>query len=116
MPRDVTERLLARAWCLREGEEEFTFLRVAALGEDEAGRPRRYTFELLDRTEPETGATSMARTTGFPCAVVAAMLGRGEYRDPGIRPPEMLARDPVASELFLEALRARGLRWKESFA
>ena len=116
VPRDVTERLLARAWCLREGEEEFTFLRVAALGEDEAGRPRRYTFELLDRTEPETGATSMARTTGFPCAVVAAMLGRGEYRDPGIRPPEMLARDPVASELFLEALRARGLRWKESFA
>ena len=116
VPRDVTERLLARAWRLREGEEEFTFLRVAVLGEDEAGRPRRYTFELLDRTEPETGVTSMARTTGFPCAAVAAMLGRGEYRDPGIRPPEMLARDPVASERFLEALRARGLRWKENFA
>ena len=114
-PRAVTEGLLSRAWKLAQDEEEFTVLRIAVSGRDAAGVPRRYGFELLDRTDPETGATSMARATGFPCAVVAAMLARGQYRDPGVRPPEFLARDPEASARFLEALRARGLNWKETW-
>jgi lysine 6-dehydrogenase len=114
-PKTVTERLLSQVWRLQEGEEEFTFLRVVVSGEDETGRSRRYCFELLDRTDPRTGATSMARTTGFPCAVVAAMLARGEYRDPGVRPLEFLAKNPEASARFLEALRARGLNWEEAW-
>ena len=32
VPRAVTEKLLSRAWKLSEGEEEFTFLRVAVSG------------------------------------------------------------------------------------
>ena len=84
-------------------------------GSDSAGSLRRYKFELLDRTDPTGGLTSMARTTGFPCAAVAAMLARGHYRDPGVRPPEMLAADPAASARFLEALRARGLAWTEDW-
>jgi lysine 6-dehydrogenase len=112
-PRAVTEELLSRAWRLSEGEEEFTVLRVAVSGRSRNGVRRRYAFELLDRTSRETGMTSMARTTGFPCAIAAAMLGRGQYRDPGVRPPEMLAADPAASERFLKALRARGLSWTE---
>ena len=114
-PRAVTEALLSRAWKLAEEEPEFTVLRVAVSGRDAGGAPRRYRFELLDRTDPETGATSMARATGFPCAVVAAMLARGEYRDPGVRPPEFLARDPEASARFLEALRGRGLEFREEW-
>jgi saccharopine dehydrogenase-like NADP-dependent oxidoreductase len=57
----------------------------------------------------------MARTTGFPCSVAAAMLARGQYRDPGIRPLELLAADPGASLLFLEGLRARGLVFRETW-
>ncbi len=79
-PRAVTERLLSRAWKLGERDEEFTILRVAVSGRDAGGTSRRYRFELLDCTDPKTGATSMARATGFPCAVMAAMLARGEYR------------------------------------
>lgn len=114
-PRAVTEKLLSRAWRLSEGEEEFTALRVAVSGRDGNGLRRRYAFELLDRTSRETGMTSMARTTGFPCAVIAAMLARGQYRDPGVRPLEILAADPAASGQFLEALRARGLSWTEGW-
>jgi lysine 6-dehydrogenase len=114
-PRAVTERLLTRAWKLPEGEEEFTYLRVVVEGSDPAGSFRRYKFELLDRTDPTGGLTSMARTTGFPCAAAAAMLARGQYRDPGVRPPELLAKDPAASERFLEALRARGVAWAEGW-
>jgi saccharopine dehydrogenase-like NADP-dependent oxidoreductase len=114
-PRTVTERILSRAWKLSEGEAEFTALRVAVSGRNRNGARRRYAFGLLDRTSPETGMTSMARTTGFPCAIAAAMLARGQYRDPGVRPPEMLAADPAASGRFLEALRARGLAWTENW-
>jgi len=114
-PRTVTENLLTRAWKLPEGEEEFTYLRVVVEGSDPAGSSRRYVLELMDRTDRTEGLTSMARTTGFPCAAVAMMLARGEYRDPGLRPPEMLARDPAASARFLEALRAHGLAWTESW-
>ena len=114
-PRAVTEKLLSRAWKLGETEEEFTYLRVVVEGADSAGSLRRYRFELLDRTDSKSRLTSMARTTGFPCAAVAEMLARGQYRDPGVRPPEMLARDEGASDRFLEALRARGLTWTESW-
>jgi len=114
-PRAVAEKLLARAWNLGGGEEEFTFLKVVVKGRDSAGSPRLYRFELLDRTDAKNGVTSMARTTGFPCAALAAMLARGEYDDPGIRPPEMLARNPSVSARFLEALRARGLAWTENW-
>jgi saccharopine dehydrogenase-like NADP-dependent oxidoreductase len=112
-PRAVTEKLLSRAWRLSEGEEEFTFLRVIVAGRASGAAGKRYAFELLDRTSRETGATSMARTTGFPCAAVAAMLARGQYRDPGVRPLEFLARNPDASSRFLESLRARGLDFQE---
>ncbi len=112
-PRAVTERLLAEACRLRKGEEEFTFLRVLVTGR-RAGQAARFTFELFDRTDGVAGMTSMARTTGFPCAVVAAMLARGEYRDCGIRPLELLARDPGAAERLQTGLRERGLRWKET--
>jgi lysine 6-dehydrogenase len=114
-PRTVTENLLSRAWRLSEGEEEFTVLRVAVSGRSRNGVRRRYAFELLDRTNRESGMTSMARTTGFPCATAAAMLARGLYRNPGVRPPEFLAREPDVSALFLEALQARGLDFREDW-
>jgi saccharopine dehydrogenase-like NADP-dependent oxidoreductase len=112
-PRALTERLLANAWKLAEGEEEFTFLRTVVRGADSTGSKRTYEFELLDRTDRKAGVTSMARTTGFPCAAVAAMLARGEYADPGIRPLEMLPRNSSVAARFLESLRSRGLAWTE---
>ncbi|HKA35978.1 MAG TPA: saccharopine dehydrogenase C-terminal domain-containing protein [Thermoanaerobaculia bacterium] len=110
-PRALSEKLLGRAWKLGEDEEEVTYLSVEVSGAGAPGSTRRYFFELLDRTA--RGVTSMARTTGFPCAAIAAMLARGEYRDPGIRPLEMLARDPAVSARFLDGLRSRGLEWTE---
>ena len=115
-PRGVTEKLLSAAWKLREGEEEFTFLRVSVAGRDASGVAKRFAFELLDRPgRGGGGVTSMARTTGFPCSVAAAMLARGQYRDPGVRPLELLAGDSGASSRFLEGLRARGLVFRETW-
>jgi saccharopine dehydrogenase-like NADP-dependent oxidoreductase len=113
-PRRMAERILARAWELPPDIEEFTFLRVVVTGR-KLGKTLRTTFELLDKTHRATGTTSMARTTAFPCAVIARMLARGEYRDPGVRPLEMLAANRDAAARFELGLTARGIRWtKES--
>jgi len=113
-PREVTEQLLLRAWKLANDTEEFTYLKVTVKGR-KLGRTLRTTFELLDRTHRASGTTSMARTTAFPCVVVARMLARGEYRDPGVRPLEMLAANREAAARFELGLTARGIRWsKES--
>ena len=111
-PREVTERLLFAAWKLPAGAAELTVLRVVAEGAKDRAR-RRHVFDLLDRTDPATGTTSMARTTGFPCAIVARMLASGEYADPGIRALEHLGRNENASRRLLSELRARGIDFRE---
>ena len=111
-PRDLTERLLFSAWKLPPGQAELTVLRVVVEG-SRNGRSERRVFDLLDRTDTATGTTSMARTTGFPCAIVARMLASGEFADPGIRALEHLGRSEAASARLVADLRARGVEWKE---
>lgn len=107
-PRTMTEALLFEAWAPLDDDEEFTVLRVIATGRRD-GRRRRQVWELFDRTDPESGATSMARTTGFPCAIVAGMVARGEWSRPGVHPPESLGQDAALTQRLLIELRARGV-------
>jgi saccharopine dehydrogenase-like NADP-dependent oxidoreductase len=109
VPRELTSRLLSRAWRLAD-DAEFTYLKVVVTGR-KLGKTLRTTFELLDKTHRATGTTSMARTAAFPCAVIARMLARGEYRDPGVRPLEMLAANRDAAARLELGLTARGIRW-----
>jgi saccharopine dehydrogenase-like NADP-dependent oxidoreductase len=51
----------------------------------------------------------MARTTGFPCAIVARLLARGAWTQPGIAPPEFLGRDAAVTGTILDELAARGV-------
>ena len=113
VPRQLTEALLFHAWRRPEGEEELTFLRVVCDGR-RGGQKVRRTFELLDRTDPETGATSMARTTGFPCATGARLLLEGAFAKPGVFPPELLAGDDALYGRFLADLSARGVAVEET--
>ena len=112
-PRALSENLLFQAWKMAEGEEEFTGLRVLAEGVRN-GRRLRMAFELFDRTDAKTKTTSMARTTGFPCAIVARMLAAGEYREPGVRALEHLGGNPALYERLISDLRSRGISWSEA--
>ena len=108
-PRELTERLLFRAWQPVEGEEEFTLLRVIVEGL--RGKRRvRTTWDLFDRTDPASGTSSMARTTAFPCAIVARLLARGRWTRAGVHAPEILGRDREVVDLILEELAARGIQ------
>ena len=107
-PYDVTTKLLFDAWRLPEGESDLTVMRVEATG-ILGGAPTTATWDLYDEADPATGYHSMARTTGFPCAIAARMLARGELRRPGVQPPERLAGDDRFFEAMMEGLRARGV-------
>jgi lysine 6-dehydrogenase len=113
IPRALTERLLFRAWRREEGEEELTVLRVVATGES-AGSRVRYSFDLFDRTDRATGETSMARTTGYPCSIMAQMLVRGEFRRPGVLPPELFAGDDAVYAKLVSELARRGVHFRET--
>ena len=107
-PYDVTTRLLFDAWRLPDGESDLTVMRVEATGVA-GGSRQTWTWDLYDEADPLSGFHSMARTTGFPCAIVARMLARGELRRPGVQPPERLAGDDRFFEGIMEGLRARGV-------
>lgn len=107
-PLDVTSKLLFPMWELSPGEEEFTILRVIVEGRRD-GRQERETFDLFDEYDAATGNSSMARTTGFPCAIVARMLARGELNRPGVQPPELLADEPGLFEHMRSELARRGV-------
>jgi saccharopine dehydrogenase-like NADP-dependent oxidoreductase len=114
-PYDVTTKLLFDAWRLADGEADLTVMRVAAEG-SAGGAPATWTWDLYDEADPVTGFHSMARTTGFPCAIVARMLARGELTRPGVQPPERLADDSRFFDRMMEELRARGVTLTKTVA
>jgi lysine 6-dehydrogenase len=114
VPRRLTEKLMFEIWRRPEKEPELTVLRVVVEGRDKTGAPETYTYDLLDRTDPTTGWTSMARTTGFPCAIMARMLVDGTYAEPGVKPPELFAANDAVYDRMLAELDRRGVGLRET--
>ncbi len=86
-----------------------TVMQVIVEG-SEAGRPVRYTYDLLDRFDVPTGVTSMARTTGYTCTAAARLVAKGAFRRVGICPPEYLGQAPGCADAVLADLAARGVK------
>lgn len=108
-PIDLTAKLLFPLWTFEEDEEEFVLLRVVVEGR-EGGTLVRHTFQLHDEYDAKTGYSAMARTTGFPAAIVGRMLLAGEFPEPGVFPPEKLvAAKPDLLETMMDALAERGV-------
>jgi saccharopine dehydrogenase-like NADP-dependent oxidoreductase len=58
----------------------------------------------------------MARTTAFPCTIVASFLASGTFRQPGVHPPERLAAQPGLVDTLLAALADRGVKYSHATA
>ena len=105
-PIDVTAKLLFPKWQLKEGEKDFTVMRVIMKGK-ENGKDKSYRYDLLDRFQ--NGTISMARTTGFTCTAVANLVVNGTYNRVGISPPEYLGEH---FEFVRNYLAERGVIYK----
>lgn len=107
-PLDMTSKLLFPHWTLDPDEEEFTIMRVIVEGEKD-GRAVRHVYDLYDEFDKATRQTSMARTTGFPCVIVARLLAAGAFQKPGVFPPESLGKEPGMLDRMLRELASRGV-------
>jgi len=107
-PIDVTAALLFPRWRLEPAEPEFTVMEISVRGHAN-GTPHEIVYRLFDRTDPATGTSSMARTTGYTCTAVARLVAEGRFNRIGICPPEYVGADGDCFERVLADLRARGV-------
>ncbi len=112
-PVEVTAKLLFPKWKLKPGEEEFTVMRIRING-NENGQPKRYEYNLLDRTDRPTQTLSMARTTGYTATAVAHLIIDGTYYRKGISPPEYLGEQTSHFNFIMNYLKDRGVTYRVS--
>ena len=83
---------LYEAWKYKEGEADQTTMLVHARGPiDNNSFQEHMKWTLDDEMNMETGDSSMARTTAFPCVTVARMILEKVILAPGLLTPECLA-------------------------
>lgn len=108
-PIDVTAHLLFKEWKLEPGIPELTVMRVEVEGERD-GRATTLRCDLLDRTDPATGDSSMARTTGWPAVIAAQLYFEGRLSPwKGVIPAEKLAEDDAVFAALKDRLAAFGV-------
>jgi len=106
-PFELTAMLLEAK--LRQGPpEDMTVMRV------EAGKEgKSIVYELIDMFDGKKGVTSMGKTTGYTCSIVAQMVGHGRIRGKGVVPPEKALGAGEVELLLMEHAR-RGVSIREA--
>ncbi len=112
-PLDLSTALLFPLWFMQEGDEDFTIMRVVVEGE-QAGRPVRTELNLLDRYDPASKTTSMARTTGYTATAAVRLVASGGFTRKGISPPEFIGRTPGGWEFIRAELAKRNVVFREA--
>ncbi|MGB9976718.1 saccharopine dehydrogenase family protein [Thermovenabulum sp.] len=112
-PIELTAKLLFPMWKLKDGEKDFTIMRVTVKGKKN-GEMISYIYDLVDYFDDEMKVTSMARTTGYTCSVVVRILAKGLYDKKGVCPPEYLGMNDRVFEEILKGLREKGVIYNES--
>lgn len=110
-PIDVISTLMFPKWTYEPGEEDLTVMRIIVEGEKDGSR-QRHTWNLLDFYGKSTQATSMSRTTAFPCTIMARLVATGKIAMPGVNPPERIGPDAGVVEHVLSEHRNRGVEYR----
>jgi lysine 6-dehydrogenase len=112
-PISLTSELLFENWRLKEGEADFMVMRLIVEGSKD-DKKYRYTYDLLDKYDRETQTTSMARTTGYTCTIVARQLATGRIVQKGICPPEFIGRTKGCYENLMSEYARRDIQLTET--
>lgn len=112
-PIDLTSTLLFPLWELKDGDDEFTIMKIIVEGEI-GNKKLRYTYDLLDRYDHMTNIHSMARTTGYTATSVLSLISKGLFDRKGICPPEYIGQKPECVDFILKRLKGRGILYKLS--
>jgi lysine 6-dehydrogenase len=108
-PLEFTAKVLTDQWKSAPDEAEFTVMKITMEGGTPDLQRKRITYNLLDRNDPITGLSSMARTTGFTCTASLEMLMQGMFVQKGVFPPELVGCNQSCFEFLMGYLEARGV-------
>ncbi len=106
VPLELTSALLFPKWTYAPGEQDLTVMRIEAIGQFKNTRTR-IAWDLSDLYHVPTQATSMSRTTAFPCTIAARLIANGTITTRGVLPPEALAPQKGLVDTVLKELKAR---------
>ncbi len=112
VPLELASRLLFSAWKQKPGDRDLTVMRIEVSGTVTDGGKITRTWDLLDRYDPESRTTSMARTTGYTCTAGVRMMAEGMWTETGVHPPEDVGRDADCYGFVMEQLEKRGVRFR----
>jgi saccharopine dehydrogenase-like NADP-dependent oxidoreductase len=112
-PLDFTSKLLFPKWHMDEEDRDITVMQVIIEGTLN-GQKVRYTYDLLDRYDNETGTNSMARTTGYTATVAVRLLTEGLFDSKGVFPPEFIGKKKRCVDFMRKGLEERGIFYKET--
>ena len=109
VPRKFTSQLLSDRLSLRN-EKDLTLLRVDVIGK-KRGKVVQIRYDMIDHYDSRNNVTSMARTTSYPCAAAALLLGTSGITATGLVPPE-IAFNGEHRDWLLSYLARRGISIK----
>ncbi len=112
-PRDLTAKLLFPMWEMRENDHDLTVLKLIVKG-IKKGKEITYIYDMIDRYDPDTKTTSMARTTGYTATAAVRMMEKGLFDRKGISPPEYIGEEKKCVDFIIEKLKDRNIIYKES--
>ncbi len=85
-------------------DPDVVLLRATITGR-RSGKQTSIVYECIDWYDERTNMTAMMRTTAFPVAVIARMLGRRTIREHGVLPPETcVPGEPMIAELATRSI------------
>jgi lysine 6-dehydrogenase len=108
VPLSLTSKLMFKDWELKEGEADFTVMQVDISG-SKGGKKEKHSFYLLDEYDNEKQVTSMARTTGYTCSILARQVLKGLFSQKGICPPEFVGRTEGCYEDLISEYEKRNI-------
>ena len=107
-PRKFTAKILEQKLSDRR-PKDIVALKTQTYGTRDKKRTRQI-YTLLDCCDKKRGITAMARTTAYPASIVAQMILNKYLKEKGVVPPEKIGMDDKLFKLFLEGLKAHGIK------
>jgi saccharopine dehydrogenase-like NADP-dependent oxidoreductase len=104
VPREFLLSLITPRLQAQEGETDVCVMWNTVTGTKDKKKVR-VDYYMWDEADTELGMSSMARVTGFPCAVTARFIAEGKIEGKGIVAPEDAMVGPVYDEFVAELIK-----------
>jgi len=110
-PLDFSSAILIGQWKSKPDEDEFTIMNIKVKGLQN-NVPKTFIYDLFDKYDAATQASSMSRTTGYTCTASLHLIMNGLFTEKGVFPPELIGSYRDCFPFILQYFKERGVNYK----